>query len=73
MLITGLPLLDPFYRVDQHHNVQEQAVPDPQEQHYLHRDEQRQSDRPNPRYRADTNPKPHIAMSPSELTIVPPR
>ncbi len=42
VLITSLPLLDPLYRVDQHNNVQKQAVPDPEEQHYLHRDEQHQ-------------------------------
>ncbi len=41
-LIASLPLLDPFYRVNQHQNVQKQAIPDPEEQHHLHRDEQRQ-------------------------------
>jgi hypothetical protein len=41
-LITSLPLLDPFYRVDQHHDVQKQAVSNLEEQHYLHRNEQRQ-------------------------------
>ena len=42
MLITSLPLLDSFYRIDQHYDVQNQAVPDPEEQHYLHRSEQGQ-------------------------------
>lgn len=39
LLITGLPLLDPFYRVDQHQDIQDQAVPDPEKQHYLYRNE----------------------------------
>lgn len=42
MLIASLPLLYPFYRVGQSQDVKEQAIPDPEEQHYLHRDEQRQ-------------------------------
>src|SRR5918998_3426938 len=41
-LIASLPLLDPFYRVEQRHDVQNQAVPNPEEQHHLQRDEQRQ-------------------------------
>jgi hypothetical protein len=41
-LIAGLPLLNPFYRVDQHYDVQNQAVSDPEEQHYLHCSEQGQ-------------------------------
>lgn len=39
MLIASLPLLDSFYRVDQHQDVQKQVVSDPEEQHYLYHDQ----------------------------------
>src|SRR5215210_8220033 len=42
VLRASLPVLDPLYRVDQHKEAQDQAVPDPQEQDRLHRDEQHQ-------------------------------
>lgn len=36
---ASLLLLDLFYRVDQHQDVQKQFVSDPEEQHYLYHNE----------------------------------